>query len=335
MWSAGFIAIVFYVFLGANLFSRRSPYFHDRGAPPAGAWADGPLKLVDTPWTLSQKVCLPASLNDLFTTAATHMALLHNAIVRGYNSIYLQAPHVRGDDVPDFAAYALTWHKFLVSHHDDEEAKLFPDMAGILRDDGIWGNMTQEHGTHYPRETPMFSCCTQGTYHADADFIAESFLPGLAAFQALLNTTDATAYDAGALRGVMDSFAADLSAHLHNEVAVMAAMAAHENAPARESLRGALAGDMLKAWGKNTVTKAGYVDVLPFFLLNTDRTFEGGVWRNWPRMPEAVRWSMVNLVGMRHGPRWRFSSCDAAGRPRELFALKALREEKEKERSEL
>ncbi|KID98134.1 hemerythrin HHE cation binding domain-containing protein, partial [Metarhizium majus ARSEF 297] len=303
MWSAGFIAIVFYVFLGANLFSRRSPFFHDRGAPPAGAWADGPLKLVDTPWTLNQK-------NDLFTTAATHMALLHNAIVRGYNSIYLQAPHVRGGDVPDFAAYALTWHKFLVSHHDDEEAKLFPDMVGILRDDGIWGNMTQEH---------------------------ESFLPGLAAFQALLNTTDATAYDAGALRGVMDSFAADLSAHLHNEVAVMAAMAAHENAPARESLRGALAGDMLKAWGKKTVTKAGYVDVLPFFLLNTDRTFEGGVWRNWPRMPEAVRWSMVNLVGMRHGPRWRFSSCDAAGRPRELFALKALREEKEKEkeRSEL
>ncbi|KHN95981.1 hemerythrin HHE cation binding domain-containing protein [Metarhizium album ARSEF 1941] len=300
MWSAGFTAVVFYAFLGANLFSRRSPFFHDTGAPPAGEWADGPLKLVDTPWTLRQK-------DDLFTTAATHMALLHNALIRGYNSIYLQAPHVRAGDVSDFAAYALTWHKFLVSHHDDEEARLFPDVVEILRDDGVWANTKQEHG---------------------------SLLPGLAAFQALLNGTDAATYDASALRGVMDSFAADLSAHLHNEVAVMADMSAHENAPARQSLRGALAGDMLRAWGKSTVTKAGYVDVVPFFLLNTDRTFEGGVWRNWPRIPAVVRWSLVNLVGMRHGPRWRFSSCDAAGRPRELFAPRALREAKGKEEAE-
>ncbi|OAA47857.1 hemerythrin HHE cation binding domain-containing protein [Metarhizium rileyi] len=287
MWSARFTALLCLVFLGASLFSRRSPYFHHREAPPSnGEWADKPLKLVDTPWTLHKQ-------NDLFTTAATHMALLHNALIRGFNSIYLQAPYVEAADASDFAAYALTWHKFLVSHHDDEEGKLFPDMVGILRDDGIWANMTQEH---------------------------ESFLPGLTAFQAYLNTPSYT--PAGLLR-IMDSFAADLSAHLHHEVAVMAGMAAHEGAPARESLRGALASDMLKAWGKNTVTKAGYADVLPFFLLNTDRTFEGGVWRNWPRMPEVVRWCMVNLVGMRHGPRWRFASCDASGRPRRLFSLTA------------
>jgi hypothetical protein len=134
----------------------------------------------------------------------------------------------------------------------------------------------------------------------------------------------------------MGSFAGALSNHLHHEVAVMAAMASHANVPARESLKGALASDMLKAWGKSTVTKAGYVDVLPFFLLNTDRTFEEGVWRNWPRMPEVVRWGMVNLVGMWHGPRWKFASCDAAGFPRDLYALKALREKTDKEeKSEL
>jgi hypothetical protein len=55
MWSAGFTALVFYVFLAANIFSRRSPYFHDRGLP-TGEWANGPLKLVDTPWVLNQEV---------------------------------------------------------------------------------------------------------------------------------------------------------------------------------------------------------------------------------------------------------------------------------------
>lgn len=120
----------------------------------------------------------------------------------------------------------------------------------------------------------------------------------------------------------MDSFATDLETHLHNEVATMAAMATHPDAPPADSLKASLARDMLKAWGKNTVTKAGYLDVLPFFLLNTDRTFENGAWVKWPRMPEPIRWSMVNLVGMWHGSRWRFASCDASGLPRELFTVK-------------
>lgn len=121
----------------------------------------------------------------------------------------------------------------------------------------------------------------------------------------------------------MDSFREPLEHHLHHEIDVMSALAAHPNVPARESLTGGRAADMLKAWGKNTVTKAGYGDVLPFFLLNTDRTFEGGLWSKWPRMPEPVRWAMVNLVGMWHGSRWRFASCDASGRPRELYVFEA------------
>lgn len=77
------------------------------------------------------------------------MALVHNSIIRGYNSIYLQAPHIRDEDLSDFVAYALTWHKFVVSHHDDEEEKLFPDMVSILGDSEIWGNAKEEHGMQF------------------------------------------------------------------------------------------------------------------------------------------------------------------------------------------
>lgn len=100
----------------------------------------------------------------------------------------------------------------------------------------------------------------------------------------------------------------------------MAGMATHAGAPARDSLEGAVAAATLKAWGKNTVVKAGIGDVVPFFLLNVDRTAEGGAWADWPPMPRPIRWAMVNLAGAVHGGRWRFASCDAHGRPRELYA---------------
>ncbi|QUC17335.1 uncharacterized protein UV8b_01576 [Ustilaginoidea virens] len=290
MWSAGFTAALTYLFLGANLFRRRSPYFHGRGAPARG-WANRPMELVQTPWATSQK-------DDLFTTAATHMALLHNAIIRGFNSIYLQAPHVQTDDVDDFVAYSLAWHKFVVSHHDDEEDRLFPDMIGVLGDHAILGGMAAEH---------------------------ESFLPGLKAFETHLTSRNATTgLAAASLVAIMDSFRDDVQNHLHHEVDVMAAMAGHRNAPAAHTPEGKLAADRLKRWGKSTVTRAGYRDVVPFFLLNTDRTFEQGVWARWPRMPEPVRWAMVNVVGMWHGPAWRFSSCDSSGLPRGLYALERL-----------
>jgi hypothetical protein len=39
------------------------------------------------------------------------MALVHNVIIRALNSIYLQAPHVRPEDVKDFLAYCFCWYQ--------------------------------------------------------------------------------------------------------------------------------------------------------------------------------------------------------------------------------
>jgi hemerythrin-like domain-containing protein len=60
------------------------------------------------------------------------MALMHNAIFRGFNSIYQQAPRIRDEDKAAFVAYALTWHKLVKRHHDDEEAELFTKVEEIL-----------------------------------------------------------------------------------------------------------------------------------------------------------------------------------------------------------
>lgn len=74
------------------------------------------------------------------------MALLHNSIFRGYNSIYLQAPHVQDADKADFIGYALTWYKFVKSHHDDEEQSLFTKVEDMLDDKTIFEETHKEHG---------------------------------------------------------------------------------------------------------------------------------------------------------------------------------------------
>jgi hemerythrin-like domain-containing protein len=74
------------------------------------------------------------------------MAHIHNAILRGYNSIYLQAPHVEDADKAAFVGYAMTWYHFVKSHHEDEEAELFPKVEEVLGTKDIWKEIHGEHG---------------------------------------------------------------------------------------------------------------------------------------------------------------------------------------------
>lgn len=79
------------------------------------------------------------------------MALMHNAVLRGYNTMYLQASKIQEEDYADFIGYATTWCNFVISHHDSEEKELFPKTLEVLGmadgDKEIWGHTHEEHGT--------------------------------------------------------------------------------------------------------------------------------------------------------------------------------------------
>ncbi|KAI0892819.1 hypothetical protein F4806DRAFT_224281 [Annulohypoxylon nitens] len=276
-----------------GLFITRSPFFMSAPAlDTAGAngkpWADTPIKLVATPQYETKHT-------DIFTTGATHMALLHNAILRGFNSVYLQAPHVKPTDTADFIGYALTWHKFVATHHDDEEATLFPKVEEVLNDKNIWAETHKEH---------------------------EAFLGGLAQFEKYLRGVEhnPVTFDGKELVKIMDGFKDSFDAHFHSEISTIANLKDHPNAPKPVSPEEQTASLTFKSWGKSTVTKAGTLDVVPFFLLNLDGTAEEGQWENWPPIPAPIKWGLVNIAGAWHSRWWKFSSC-AAGRPRKLYAL--------------
>ncbi|KAK8031602.1 hypothetical protein PG990_001336 [Apiospora arundinis] len=271
-----------------GLFLTRSPYMMTTTAPSASKpWADSPIKLVATPQYETKKT-------DIFTTGATHMALVHNSILRGYNSIYQQAAHVKPEDYSDFIGYCLTWHKFVVSHHDDEEDTLFTAVAQVLDDKTIWEGTLKEH---------------------------EAFLGGLAEFHKYLTSLASPADFSGAeLLRIMSTFQESFDEHFHSEISTIASLSEHPKAPKEGSPEEAETRALFKSWGKATVSKAGTLDVVPFFLLNLDGTVEDGMWASWPPMPAPIKWGLENLAGSWHSGWWKFSSC-AGGSPRELYAL--------------
>ncbi|KAI1490285.1 hypothetical protein F5X96DRAFT_669834 [Biscogniauxia mediterranea] len=271
-----------------GLFVSQSPFFMSAVAPTEGKpWADAPLKLITTPQYETKKT-------DMFTTGATHMALLHNAIFRGYNSIYQQAPYVKPTDAADFVGYCLTWFKFVKSHHDDEEENLFPKVEEVLDDKTIWEQTHKEH---------------------------EAFLDGLFEFEKYLASLTSPADFSGTeLIRIMTSFQEPFETHFRSEIATIAAMADHPKAPKVGSEEEATASLTFKTWGKSTVTKAGTLDVVPFFLMNLDGTTEDGMWANWPPIPAPIKWGLTNIGGAYHSRWWKFSSC-VGGKPRQLYAL--------------
>lgn len=114
---------------------------------------------------------------------------------------------------------------------------------------------------------------------------------------------------------ILDSFRDALTHHLHSEIQTIASLSA---VPSDLADAAALT---FKTWGKQTLTKAGLTDVVPFALLNMDAGFEEGMWAGWPPMPWVVKWVLVNVCGGWNAGWWRFSSCDSLGAPRALYAL--------------
>ncbi|KAH7092133.1 hypothetical protein FB567DRAFT_516565 [Paraphoma chrysanthemicola] len=252
-------------------------------------WFDEPCALVTTPQFASKR-------SDIFTIGATHMAHIHNAIFRGYNSIYQQAPYVQEADKAAFIGYALTWYRFVKSHHDDEEAELFPKVEEILGESGkdIWDETHEEH---------------------------KSFLPGLAEYEKYLSSLPTPQdFNGTRLRAIMSNFQNPFTHHFHHEITTIASLSTHPAAPPPDSPESAHAASIFKTWGKKTVTKAGTFDVVPFFLLNLDTEYEDGMWANWPPMPGPVKWGLVNVAGAVHWGWWKFASCGADGRRRVLYA---------------
>lgn len=129
----------------------------DDGLPPL--YTDHPLALIATP-------CRTTGATDAFTREASHMALSHNVLIRGFNSIYQTAPRLfpgpaaaaaaapttglapaaLADTQAAFVQYCLAWARLLDEHHRVEEEGIFPAVEAIVGQTDVMGRETAEHG---------------------------------------------------------------------------------------------------------------------------------------------------------------------------------------------
>ncbi|KAF4621572.1 hypothetical protein G7Y89_g14514 [Cudoniella acicularis] len=101
--------------------------------PTSPRYATGPYKLIETP-IQAQNCSKPY---PPYVHAASIMTLGHNVILRGLNSIILQAPYVPPSKTSAFIEYALIWAEVLTHHHTMEETRLFPEIERITGEKGI------------------------------------------------------------------------------------------------------------------------------------------------------------------------------------------------------
>lgn len=141
------------------------------------------------------------------------MSLAHNGIIRGLNSIYLQATFIPAQDtttVQDFLTYCQCWSESMHHHHDAEEKEFFPNIEEIS---GIEGLMTRNVEQH------------------------RAFTPGFEQFEAYCRTCLPAEYDGQKLKSLVEDFAEPLTRHLYDEIETLRALDKHDSARIRQAYK--------------------------------------------------------------------------------------------------
>lgn len=211
------------------------------------------------------------------------MAFAHNAMLRGLNAIYLQAPYIPKADTVDFLFFVASWASWVQDHHILEETQMFPGFERIpgIRPGQLSPNIEQHH---------LFST-------------------GLEDLKKYASVTTAVEYNGKKMRELIDIFSAHMREHLADEISTLWSLECCENG--QEKI-------LLKVY-KDCATEAGKQDktvVPPMVLGLCDKTFQGG--NSWPAIPIGSEYIVHYIFGRKHRGAWRFLPSDTFRTPRML-----------------
>ena len=239
-------------------------------------WADEPWALIET----------PSKTKDINEHSAVYiaseMAHAHNCIIRGLNSMYLQAPYLRCEsDIPDFLFFCKVWCDWVDHHHRLEEEHMFSAFESLSGTPGSMATNIEQH-------------------HA--------FEKGLHDLHNFATTTVSKAYDSNTFIKILDSFAEELHSHLLVEIDTLLAL---------QSTCDSFALLAVFTKAEKVAAKMPMTEILPLLMGLCDRTYEGGI-HSWPPAPFFAPWVVYYLFSWQHGGAWRFCPSDTWSRPRPL-----------------
>jgi hypothetical protein len=114
------------------------------------------------------------------------MAQIHNAMIRGVNSMLIQAPFISTPtDIKDFTDYCLALCVLIHEHHNTEEVLTFPLIEDATGIPGIMDKNVLQHETFLPKLHDFKNYLTQiklGVWKYDA----KKLVAQLSAFSGLM-----------------------------------------------------------------------------------------------------------------------------------------------------
>ncbi|UKZ74860.1 hypothetical protein TrVFT333_002530 [Trichoderma virens FT-333] len=252
-------------------------------------WADGPFDLISIA-SLGYK---PGETVEPYHSMAAEMIIVHNCLIRGINSVYLQCVNVERSSasVPAFIKYASSWGQILHAHHITEEKWIFPEIEAITGEKGVMDVNVQQH-------------------HA--------FEEGLKEYTAYLQNaeTGKEKYDGAKLKNIINSFMPVLWQHLQDEILTLKAFDKYKEKTDWAKWTKDTAAKVVKA----TQTADGMVVDLPFMVHNHEVAFEQA--GSWPPIPSFVFFILKFLYFGKNSDWWQFAPCDKSGKARDLpYAL--------------
>ncbi|KAM0315205.1 hypothetical protein ACHAO8_004144 [Botrytis cinerea] len=244
-------------------------------------YIEAPLAPINTPRFKTGKT-------DPFTIEASRMALSHNSFIRGFNSIYQQAPRIQSRvDKKDFVGYCIAWVDCVDQHHHYEETEFFPAIEKAAGHKGLMDGAVDQHA---------------------------AFHDGLERFKSYLQEKGPS-FLSEELIQIMDSFSEPLYNHLKEEPQIIADLSQY-NTPETPIDILAIAAEA----GKKQVNISFLFNVLPIFFLNMESIeFENGLWHtSFPPVNKPIKWLMTKGAPMWQHRLWRFASCTPDGEYRNL-----------------
>ncbi|KAH6890659.1 hemerythrin HHE cation binding domain-containing protein [Thelonectria olida] len=250
----------------------------------APIYADHPFALISTPAHATEDA------PDVFCRVASEMALVHNMIIRGLNSIYLQAPQVSNGNIASFLQYCSAWYDLLHVHHSGEEADFFPWVEETTGEKGLMDTNVEQH-------------------HA--------FQTGVEAFKAYINDCIAgrETFDGAKVVRIIDGFGETLTKHLADEIPTLLKLREY----GEEKL--GIMEKMFQDEGEKNMKILGLVAGLPFCFSNHDVNFEDSRWASWPPAPKIVHILSRHVTYWVHRDWWKYGACDRHGQLKPLHAV--------------
>lgn len=253
----------------------------------APVYADHPFNLISTPIFLANKSqTTPTVLDGI----ASEMANVHNMIIRGLNSIYLQAPHIKPADEKAFCRYIAGWHFLLHSHHSGEESMLFPAVEKMAEVEGIMETNVEQH---------------------------RAFHDGIDSLKAYANAVvaDKEKYDGSRVVALIDGFGSTLTQHLSDEIPSLLSLQQYGD-------KMAALPKLFEEEGEKAMKEMGTSGMVWCFA-NLDINFEDGLWKAWPPAPAPVKLLMRSIFWWMNSETTKFGAVDRAGNMQHLYAVPA------------